>query len=311
MGGAPPCPRGRRLRPALLANDGAVLMLTPIFATLLLRIYPDRRHRLPFIFAAGFFADAMSGLFIPSNLTNIILADATHLSFARAAVWMALPTIAAFLVGAGAFGWRFRRDIRKLYDPSAVADPAGAIRDPLVFRAGWVILGMMVIGYIIGSEPRLPVSLVAGGAAILLLALVQVRGLRSAGEALRAAPWNILIYALGMFVVITAAYKAHLLGFLTAPLRAGVAPAAGAGRGVARGGHSGLADGGRQQPARHAHRRAGAAHGARYVVARHLCDHARCGYRREAHAVRLAGDAALAGHTAPPRHRDLVGPLSA
>ena len=52
---------------ALLANDGAILMLTPIFAALLTRIYPDQRHQLPFLFAAGFFADAMSGIFVPSK----------------------------------------------------------------------------------------------------------------------------------------------------------------------------------------------------------------------------------------------------
>jgi len=71
---------------------------------------------------------------------------APHL--ARAAVWMTLPTLAAFLVAAGAFAWRFRRDIHKPYDPSAVTDPAGAIRDPLVFRAGWIILALLAAAFV-------------------------------------------------------------------------------------------------------------------------------------------------------------------
>src|SRR5579859_5299174 len=36
-------------------------------------------------------------------------------------------------------------------------------------------------------------------------------------------------------------------------------------------------------------------------------NHARRGHRPQAHAVRLPGDAAVAGHPAPPRDRDLVG----
>src|SRR5579871_134436 len=212
---------------ALLANDGAVLMLTPIFAVLLTRIYTKEQLRLPFVFAAGFFADAMSGLFVPSNLTNIILAGATHLPFAQVALWMALPTLCAFLMGSTAFALRFRRQLCVSYEAGVVESPETAIRDWPVFWAGIGALGFLVVGYIIGGELRLPVSLVAGTAALAMLALVRVCGLRPVGEMLRAAPWSILIYALGMFVVITAAYDAHLLRFVTEPLRANVMPQAG------------------------------------------------------------------------------------
>ena len=212
---------------ALLANDGAVLMLTPIFATLFLRIYPDEVSRLPFILATGFFADAMSALLVPSNLTNIIIADANHLAFVRVFLWMLLPTLAAFVAGALAFGARFRAHLRKPYDRALLDDASTAIRDPLVFWCGWAGLGLLIVGYTIGGALRLPVSLTAGAVAVAMLALGRLRGLRSIGETFRAAPWGILIYALGMFVVITAAYDAHVLAFLTHPLRAHVAPGAG------------------------------------------------------------------------------------
>lgn len=212
---------------ALLANDGAVLMLTPIFAALLTGIYPVERHRLPFILATGFFADAMSALFVPSNLTNIIVADATHLSFARVAVWMALPTLAAFVAGAAAFALRFRSWLGKPYDLEVVGSPEKAIRDWPVFWVGWGALGWLVVGYIVGGELHLPVSLVAGSAALAMLALVRARLLRPLGDMLTAAPWSILIYALGMFVVITAAFNAHVLDVLTQLLRVNVGANAG------------------------------------------------------------------------------------
>lgn len=214
---------------ALLANDGAVLMLTPIFARLLLKIYPDEKSRLPYVFAAGFFADTMSGIFLPSNLTNIVIADSQHLTFAQVAKWMIIPTIAAFFIGGAAFATRFRTRLGKPYDMRVLDTPASALRDPVIFWAGWITLGGLVIGYIVGNEIiHLPVSVIAGAAAIIMLALVQARCLRSAPGVLAGAPWGILVYAIGMFVVITAAYDGRVLAFLTHPLRANVVPTAGA-----------------------------------------------------------------------------------
>jgi len=220
---------------ALLANDGAVLMLTPIFVKLLAQIYPDRRHRLPYLFALGFFADAMSGLFIPSNLTNIIIADANGLTIVRALAWTLAPTLAVFIVAGGAFALRFQRRLGARYDVSQIETPAEAIRDRLMFRLGWAALALLVIGYAIVSVIRLTVALVSAPIAIALLALTSLRKLRTAHEALLNAPWGILVYALGMFVVITAAYNAGVLALVTQPLMASVRSSAGAPGGLAAG----------------------------------------------------------------------------
>ncbi len=215
---------------ALLANDGAVLMLTPIVANLLRAIYGDERAeaRLPFLLAMGFLADAMSALFIPSNLTNIIVADALGLSFLSAALHLALPMITAFLVGGAAFAVRFRHQVVTPYDPTALADPATLIRDPLVFWAGWVALAGMIVGYIVGGVARLPVAYVALPAGTAMLLLVQHRRLRAVREVLVSAPWAVLIYALGMFAVLTAAYDGGVLDSLISLLRAAARPSAGA-----------------------------------------------------------------------------------
>ena len=207
---------------ALLANDGAVLILTPIFAQLLKKIYPQEKLRLPFLLAAGLFADAMSIVFIPSNLTNIIIADAKQLNFLQFASWMLLPTLAAFLVGGGAFALRFRKEINTSYQVEVLEEPQQAITDQFMFWIGWAALSLLALGYIIGSQFHLPFSLISGPIAIILLILVPIRGLGSARKILFKAPWNILIYALGMFVVITAAYTAHILNFVFDPLKASV-----------------------------------------------------------------------------------------
>jgi arsenical pump membrane protein len=73
-----------------------------------------------------------------------------------------------------------------------------------------------------------------------MLALTQARGVRSVAESLRHAPWSVLIYAIGMFVVITAAYDAQTLHFLTAPLTRLVSAPSGRGAAVAAGSLMGL-----------------------------------------------------------------------
>ncbi|MBA3825096.1 MAG: arsenical efflux pump membrane protein ArsB, partial [Ktedonobacterales bacterium] len=224
---------------ALLANDGAVLMLTPIYARLMLRIYPKDKG-LAFLFAAGFFADALSGIFIPSNLTNIIIADANHLSFLTVAKWMALPSLAAFIAGGAAFAWRFRRTIAHPYDASALDEPATAIHNRVVFWWGWGALAFLIVGYSVGGQLHLPVSLIAGCAALIMVLVVRAYGLGDVRALVAHAPWSILIYALGMFVVINAAYDAGVLGFVTHPWQHAVASGAGTGGTLAAGGLAAL-----------------------------------------------------------------------
>jgi arsenical pump membrane protein len=144
------------------------------------------------------------------------------------AAWMALPTLAAFVAAGTAFGLRFRARLGKPYQVELLEEPALAVRDPFAFRAGWVALGVLVVGYVVGGELRLPVSAIAVPVALAMLVVAHLRHLRAAREIVFAAPWSILVYALGMFAVITAAFDAHALAWLTDPLRANVARAAGA-----------------------------------------------------------------------------------
>ncbi len=212
---------------ALLANDGAVLILTPIFARLLVKIYPKEAVWLPFVFAAGFFADATSAIFVPSNLTNIILADANHLNFTEFAKWMALPTLFASCAAGLCFGLRFRSLLGENYNPDVLESPESALHDHLVFWISWGTLLVLIIGYIIGGQLHLPIWYIAGPVALGMVLLVQARKISSAKKILQVAPWTILFYALGMFVVITAAFDANVLSFLTEPLHSFLTPEAG------------------------------------------------------------------------------------
>jgi arsenical pump membrane protein len=207
------------LTTALLANDGAVLMLTPIFAALLQRIYPgSRRDWLPYLFALGFFADAMSTLLIPSNLTNIILAEGRAFDFASSALRMLLPSLAAFAAAGLYFALRFRANLARPYTLAGLSRSEQQIRDPFVFKASFVAFALLLAGYWLGSLNGWPISSIALPIALAMLAFGHLRKLRPASEVIAAAPWSILFYALGMFVVISAAMHTPLFGALVSRL---------------------------------------------------------------------------------------------
>jgi arsenical pump membrane protein len=206
---------------ALLANDGAILILTPVFVQLLMNTYEKKEWWFPYIFAAGFFADATSALFIPSNLTNIMIADANALNFTIFVRWMILPTLFAIIAAGFCFGMRFRTSLGIGYDPAPLKTPVQALQDRhLTFWGSWIALLALIVGYSIGGQLHLPISFIAGPIALAMVLLVHFRSIRPAHRILRAAPWSILLYALGMFVVMTAAFSTGAISFLTMPLHA-------------------------------------------------------------------------------------------
>ncbi|MBS4097092.1 MAG: arsenic transporter [Sulfuricella sp.] len=195
---------------ALFANDGAVLILTPIVLEMLHALRFRPAAALAFVMASGFVADSASLPLMISNLTNIIVANYFHISFADYAAVMAVVNIVAVIATLGATWWLFRTDIPPRFDVAALDVPANAIRDPFVFRAGWVVLGVLLIGYFAAHPLGLPVSAIAGAAALLLMLAAlrehwlprQPRGVIPVLTLLREAPWQIVLFSLGMYLVV-------------------------------------------------------------------------------------------------------------
>lgn len=204
----------------LLANDGAVLMLTPIFAALLKKLFPDRPAAwLPHLIATGFFADAMSAVLIPSNLTNIMLAQALKLNFLDSFLRLALPSLAAFMVGFAYFNWRYRQELATPLRRKQAPGPK-PLRDHFAFKASWVAFALLLIGYTVGGFWHLPVSVIALPVALAMLLIVDSRKLRPISASIRAAPWSIMVYAFGMFVLVNAAVSTPALAWFVSRLQA-------------------------------------------------------------------------------------------
>lgn len=193
-----------------LGNDGAILGITAIVVKLVKKTFPnEKQYWWPFIFATGFLADAFSGFLVPDNLTNIIVASTYHLPFILFMLQMAIPMIFSAIVVIACFALRFRAALfsgQARYDPELLEKPASVLQDRLIFNISCVGLVILIAGHlVVGGIFRQPVSFVVVPVALVILAFVHFRGLRSVSKVVLAAPWEVLIYALGMFVVITAA----------------------------------------------------------------------------------------------------------
>ncbi len=211
---------------ALFANDGAALILTPIVIAMLRALGYRDRATLAFVMAAGFVADTASLPLIVSNLVNIVSADFFRIGFADYASVMVpvdLASIAATLVVLLLF---FRRDVPTRYDVAQLRAPADAIRDRATFRAGWVVLAALLAGFFLLEPLGVPVSAVAVAGAVLLLVVAARGHVIETRKVLRGAPWQVVIFSLGMYLVVyglrNAGLTDHLAGLLDRTAQGGV-----------------------------------------------------------------------------------------
>ena len=203
---------------ALFANDGTALILTPIVIAMLIALGFSQGTTLAFVMAAGFIADTASLPLIVSNLVNIVSADFFDLGFTQYASVM-IPVdaaaIAATLIMLHLF---FRRDIPATYDVSLLKTPASVIKDPATFRAGWIVLLLLLVGFFVLEPLGIPVSAIAAaGAAVLFIVAKRGHGINT-GKVLRSAPWQIVIFSLGMYLVVYGLRNAGLTEYLSGVL---------------------------------------------------------------------------------------------
>ena len=187
---------------ALFANDGAALILTPIVMAMLLALGFGAAATLAFVMAAGFIADVASLPLVVSNLVNIVSSDFFKIGFNEYAAVMVPVNISAILAALAVLMLYFRHDIPRHYDAAQIKPPDTAIRDATTFRVGWLVLAMLLVGFF-GLEPLgVPVSATAAVCAIVLLVVAGRGRVISTRKVLHGAPWQIVVFSLGMYLVV-------------------------------------------------------------------------------------------------------------
>ncbi|MFE1745005.1 arsenic transporter [Coleofasciculus sp. H7-2] len=209
---------------AVFTNDGTALIWTPTVMEMLLFLDFGPNAALAFIMATGFIADATSLPLTVSNLVNIISADYFQISFLRYALVMVPVNFVAIFSSLAVLYFYFNQQIPSSYSFERLPTPSSAIRDPLVFRCSFIVLLLLLGGYFLAQPLGLPVSSIAGLGAFALLALAgrwfqpSVQPVINLRKILREAPWQVVVFSLGMYLVVFGLRNAGLTTYLSASL---------------------------------------------------------------------------------------------
>jgi len=190
---------------ALLSNDAAILLVTPVVIELLKTVYPKRHPKfvVPFAFAA-FVAAGVAPL-PTGNPMNLVVAARAGIDLNTYALHMVPVALAGWLVAYAMLAWWFR---------DALADEAPALgaAPPIVPLGGHaklvlVITGASIVSYPVMAAVGAPIWPVAAIAAAACVVAARAGGVAfdriSAGVS-----WELLPFLFGVLVLATALARA-------------------------------------------------------------------------------------------------------
>ncbi|WP_348519079.1 arsenic transporter [Campylobacter sp. CCS1377] len=191
------------------ANDGAILIITPIilalFSNFNFKNEKDKFILITFLLIASFACDFLSNTLVISNLTNIITTNYFKLSFLNFAFSMLTPNVFACIVYVV-----LSLIIAKIFLPKELEFEVKKMPNisQKTFIFCFIFLTFFVLAFFVGEFLKLPISVFSLGGALVFLFIFREKILNF--SMLRNAPWGVLIFSFGLYVVVYALHKEGL-----------------------------------------------------------------------------------------------------
>ena len=196
---------------ALFANDGAALVLTPIAISFIRAIGMDSKSSLALIMSVGFVADSSSLPLVTSNLVNIVSATYFSMTYLDYFIHMIIPDLVSVGSSILILTLIYRKSIKRSYSVESASDPGQTIRDWVIFRLATPYIVLMIAAYFLTSIFRIEVAFVAVPAMILLVGIYYLRNKSTVIKAAKGAPWQVVIFSFGMYLIVFGMSSAGLL----------------------------------------------------------------------------------------------------
>jgi len=204
---------------ALFANDGAALILTPILLAKMRLLKLNAKTILAFLLAGGFISDSASLPFVFSNLTNIVTANYFNIGFLEYIQHMFIPYLVSTVVSILLLWLFLRNDIPKRIDITLLSDENDVLKNKTLFKFSWFFLTLLLAGYFIGDHYDLPISIFALGGGLIFLAISASLKVVDTKEIIKNAPWQVVWFSIGLYIVVYGLKNAGLTDYLTIILK--------------------------------------------------------------------------------------------
>lgn len=197
---------------AFLSLDTTAVLLTPVVVLV-------ARHNglppLPFALTTVWLANTASLLLPVSNLTNLLALHALGFSDpSRFVGLLIVPAVIAIVVPCVLLALVFRRQLAQRFEAPAAAAPS----DPVLF---WIAAGVLVVLLPL-LVTGIPVWIPTSATAVLLAVAFAIR--RRSSLRIGLVPWQLVLFACGLFLVVEAAHSLGLTALLATAAGSGDSP---------------------------------------------------------------------------------------